>query len=394
MKKIAEDLYYVGVNDRRKLKFEDMWPLPKGITYNSYLIKDEKTALFDTMEISFSDLFLRKVAEVLDGRTLDYVIVDHMEPDHAGSIRLLRQYYPDVQIVGNKKSFDMLKGFHNIDTGLKLVGEGDTLSLGRHNLTFYMAPMVHWPEVMVAYDSFNKSLFSADAFGSFGAIDGGVIDEEMNTDFYWDEMERYYSNIIGKYGAQVQRALSKIKKLDLKMICSTHGPVWKKHLNRAMEVYDRLSRYEAKEGVVILYASMYGHTEQLAETIAQNLAEAGVKNIVMHCVSNTSASYILRDIFHYKGLIVGSPTYCNDIHPDIESILSKIKIRGIKNRTFGYFSTFSWANAAEKKLDIFAKEMKWEVVSEPVQQRQNITKDSHPGCKILAEAMAKKLTEE
>lgn len=302
LKEIADKVYYVGVNDRQKALFENMWPLPYGVSYNSYLIVDEKTVLIDTVDVCYSDIFLKKVADALDGRSLDYLVVNHMEPDHAGSIRLLRQQYPDVQIVGNNKTFGMLDGYHGIKEGLYEVKEGDTLHTGRHELAFYMAPMVHWPEVMVTYDVTDKILFSADAFGTYGTLDGGVIDAEMNVEHYWEEMIRYYSNIVGKYGSPVQRALQKLSGLDIQTICSTHGPVWREYASKAIDIYDRMSRYEGEEGVVIIYGSMYGNTEQMAEAIAASLADNGIKNIVMHNVSKSPSSYILKDVFKYKGV--------------------------------------------------------------------------------------------
>ena len=391
MKEIANQIYYVGVNDRQKTLFENMWPLPYGVSYNAYLIVDEKTVLIDTVDVCYSDLFLKKVAEALQGRTLDYLIVNHMEPDHAGSIRLLRQQYPDVKIVGNTKTFGMLAGFHGITDGLYEVKEGDTLNTGAHQLSFYMAPMVHWPEVMVTYDATDKILFSADAFGTYGALDGAVVDKDMDCSHYWDEMVRYYANIVGKYGNPVQRALQKLSALEIKTICSTHGPVWQEHVAKAVGIYDRLSRYEAEEGVVILYGSMYGHTEQMAEVIASALADQGVKRIVMHNVSKTPASYILADVFRYKGIIVGSPTYSNQLFPEVEAVLSKIELREVKNRLFGYFGSFSWAGAAVKRLAAFGEKMKWETVGTPAEQKQGMTAADHAACYALGKAMAEQL---
>ena len=392
MKEIANQIYYVGVNDRQKTLFENMWPLPYGVSYNAYLIVDEQTVLIDTVDVCYSDLFLKKVAEALQGRTLDYLIVNHMEPDHAGSIRLLRQQYPDVKIVGNTKTFGMLAGFHGITDGLYEVKEGDTLNTGAHQLSFYMAPMVHWPEVMVTYDATDKILFSADAFGTYGTLDGAVVDKDMDCSHYWDEMVRYYANIVGKYGNPVQRALQKLSALEIKTICSTHGPVWQEHVAKAVGIYDRLSRYEAEDGVVILYGSMYGHTEQMAEVIASALADNGVKRIVMHNVSKTPASYILADVFRYKGIIVGSPTYSNQLFPEVEAVLSKIELREVKNRLFGYFGSFSWAGAAVKRLAAFGEEMKWETVGTPAEQKQGMTAADYAACYALGEAMAKKLS--
>ena len=252
LKEIEEGIYYVGVNDRQKVLFENMWPLPYGVSYNAYLIVDEKTVLVDTVDVCYSDIFLKKIEDALNGRELDYLIVDHMEPDHAGSIRLLRQRYPNVQIVGNAKTFGMLEGFHGIKDGLHEVKEGDSLNIGSRSLTFYMAPMVHWPEVMVTYDEKHQLLFSADAFGTYGTLDGGVIDTEMNLDHFWDEMTRYYANIVGKYGTPVQNALRKLSGLTIRTICSTHGPVWKAQIGKVIGIYDRLSRYEGEPGVVVI----------------------------------------------------------------------------------------------------------------------------------------------
>ncbi|MDR3261119.1 MAG: FprA family A-type flavoprotein [Tannerella sp.] len=391
MKKITDDIYYVGVNDRRKSLFENLWPLPYGVSYNSYLIADTKIALVDTVDICYSDIFFKKVEEVLNGRTLDYLIVNHMEPDHAGSIRLLRRHYPDIQIVGNRQTFGMLAGYHGITDGLYEVKEGDVLDLGQHRLTFYMAPMVHWPEVMMAYEETEKILFSADAFGTYGTLDGGVIDSEMNIDRYWDEMVRYYANIVGKYGNPVQKILHKLASADIQTICSTHGPVWHEHKASAIDIYDRLSRYEGQQGVTVIYGSMYGNTEQMAETIAASLAENGIREIVLHDASKSSDSYILRDVFKYKGLIIGSPTYSGQLFPAIDSILKKIEIREVKDRLFGYFGSFTWAGVAVKRLAAFGETMKWETIGEPVEQKQAMNADSYEKCLALGKVMADRL---
>ena len=391
LKTIAKDIYYVGVNDRQKALFENLWPLPQGVSYNSYLIVDEKTVLVDTVDICYSDIFLKKITDALNGRPLDYLIVNHMEPDHAGSIRLLRQQYPNVQIVGNKLTFGMLEGYHGITTGLHEVKEGDTLNIGSRQLSFYMAPMVHWPEVMVTYDAADKILFSADAFGTYGTLDGGVIDTEMNVERYWEEMVRYYANIVGKYGNAVQRALQKLSALDIQTICSTHGPIWREHIAKAIDIYDRLSRYEGEEGVTVVYGSMYGNTEQMAETIASSLAANGVKNIVLHNVSKSASSYILKDIFKYKGVLIGCPTYSNRLFPEIASLLERIETREVKDRLFGYFGSFSWSGVAVKHLAAFGEKMKWTVVGEPVEQKQALKADKYEACWALGQAMAEQL---
>jgi flavorubredoxin len=391
MKEIATKVYYVGVNDRQKDLFENLWPLPYGVSYNSFLIADEKTALIDTVDICYAGVFFNKLDEALNGRTLDYLIINHMEPDHSGCIRLLRERYPDVQIVGNRQTFGMLSGYHHITDGLYEVKEGDTLPLGQHRLTFYMAPMVHWPEVMVAYEETDKILFSADAFGTYGTLDGAVIDSEMNADRYWKEMQRYYANIVGKYGNPVQKALQKLKSLDIQSICSTHGPVWREHKDEAIDLYDRMSRYEGEKGVTIIYGSMYGNTELMADTIASALAENGIREIALHNVSRTHASYILRDVFKYKGLIIGSPTYSGQLFPEIDSILKKIEIREVKNRLYGCFGSFTWAGTAVKRLAAFGETMNWETVSASVEQKQAITNDTNQHCLALGKAMAEQI---
>ena len=389
MKAVAKDIYYVGVNDRQKALFENLWPLPGGVSYNSYLIVDDKTVLVDTVDICYSDLFFKRVAKLLGSRKLDYLVVDHMEPDHAGSIRLLRQIYPDVKIIGNKQTFGMLAGYHGITDGLHEVKEGDTLDLGHHKLSFYMAPMVHWPEVMVTYEETEKVLFSADAFGTFGTLDGGVLDTDMDTDRFWSEMTRYYANIVGKYGGPVQRALKKLSGLDIQTICSTHGPVWTRQSGDVIALYDRLSRYEGLDGVTIVYGSMYGHTEQMAEDIATALSDGGVRHIAMHNVSKSHGSYILRDVFNYRGLIVGCPTYSGQLYPEVEMVLSEIKLREVKDRLFSYFGSFTWAGAAVKHLAAYAEAMKWEVVGTPVEQKQGISTEEQ--CIALGQAMAERL---
>ena len=389
MKSITNDIYYVGVNDRQKKLFENLWPLPHGVSYNSYLIVDKKNILIDTVDICYSELFFKKIDEVLKGGKIDYLIVNHMEPDHSGCIRLLREKYPDILIVGNKQTFNMLAGYNNITEGLYEVKEGDTLNTGSHTFTFYTAPMVHWPEVMFTYDETDKVLFSADAFGTFGALNGGVTDHETDTGPYWDEMIRYYANIVGKYGLPVQKAIQKLSGVDIRIICSTHGPVWTEQKTKAIDIYDRLSRYEGIDGVTIVYGNMYGHTEQMAETIASALSEGGIRKIAMHNAGNTHASYILRDIFNYKGVIIGSPTYNTRIFPAIDSLLSQIALRDVKNRLFSYFGSFTWAGAAVKRLAAFGEEMKWETVGNPVEQKQNISTEEQ--CRALGKAMAERL---
>ncbi|MDR2950996.1 MAG: FprA family A-type flavoprotein [Prevotella sp.] len=393
---IKEDLYYIGVNDRTKHLFENLWPLPKGVSYNSYLIVDEKTALFDTVDVCYSDIFFHKLEIALDGKPLDYVIINHMEPDHSGSLGLLRNRFPNVQIVGNKRTADMVQGFFGITEGVKVIEDGENLSLGKHNLVFHLTPMVHWPETMMTYDTLHKIIFSGDAFGTFGTLDGGITDAQLHPERYYDEMIRYYSNVVGKFGSPVQKALEKLGTLDIKYICSTHGPVWTldEQIKKVIGIYDKLSRYEGDEGVVIAYGSMYGNTEQMAETVAYELAQQGIKEVILHNVSKRSHSYIIRDIFKYKGLIVGSPTYNNKLFPEVEYLLSKVEGRDMKHRYFGYFGSFTWAGAAVKRLAQFAQDTKFEVVGSPVEMKQAMRLDTYDACISLGKSMAERLKQD
>ena len=386
------NVHYVGVNDRNKTLFENLWPLPYGVSYNSYLIADDDAVvLVDTVDVAFFEVYLKKIRAVIGDRKIDYLIINHMEPDHSGSISLIKQYYPDIVLVGNKKTFDMVDGYYGVGGERKVVAEGDSLKVGRHDLHFYLIPMVHWPETMVTFDSTDCILFSGDAFGCFGALNGGCIDKNINTEIYMGEMRRYYSNIVGKFGNPVQKALQKCSGLDIKMICPTHGPVWEEKIAEVVAMYDKLSRYEAEEGVVIAYGTMYGNTEQMAEAIAEELSAHGIKNIVMHNVSKTPHSFILADIFRYKALIVGCTTYNMHLYPEMEALLSKVAARDMKNRLIGYFGSFTWASAAVKKLGEYAAQLKFEVVGNPVEMKQSMSAGSEQQARELAVAMADRL---
>ena len=385
---IAKDIFYVGVNDRQKHKFENMLPLPLGVSYNAYMIIDEKTALIDTVDIAMGDLFIDKIQSQLKGRKLDYLIINHMEPDHSGSIKLIRKYYPEMIIVGNSKTLSMVEGFYGVDNNMLEIKDEEVLSLGKHKLQFHLTPMVHWPETMMTFDQGEKVLFSGDAFGCFGTLDGAVVDTDMNIDRYWDEMTRYYANIVGKYGAAVQKALKKLTPLDFEMICSTHGPIWKEYVSEVVDKYDQYSRYDSEEGVVIVYGSMYGFTELMAETVAQGLSQSGIKTIIIHNVSKSDPSVILQDIFKYRGLIVGSPTYSNELYPEVESLLRKIEIRGVKHRIFGCFGSFTWASAAVKRLNSFVETMKWTKAEISVDEKQGLKEDNYKACLELGRQVA------
>lgn len=393
---ITKGIHYVGVNDRHKHIFEGLWPLPYGVSYNSYIIADEKIALVDTVEADFFTQYLDNIRSVIGDRPIDYIIVNHMEPDHSGSLTLIKKYYPNAKIVGNKKTFGMMQGFYRVgndaDGDTVEVKNGDTLQLGSHTLAFTLVPMVHWPETMVTLDTTANVLFSGDAFGCFGALNGAYIDAEMNCDIYWDEMLRYYSNIVGKYGTPVQQALKKLAGVQMDYICSTHGPVWHEHIGRVVGMYDRLSRYEGADGLVIAYASMYGNTECAAEVIARAASEAGVKNIIMHDVSRTHHSYIIADIFRYRALILGAPTYNNGLYPQMESLLSELAGRDMKNRLLGWFGSFSWAGKAMKTIGEWNEtRLHFEPVGTPVEIKQSLDEATTRACEELGRAMGERL---
>lgn len=402
MQQITDNVFYVGVNDRNKNLFEGLWPLPNGVSYNSYLIVDDKVCLVDTVEVDFFMAYIKNIQEVIGDRRIDYLVVNHMEPDHSGAIELIRKYYPDVQIIGNKKTFDMAGGFYGINSNCVEVKNGGAVSLGRHTMKFVMTPMVHWPETMMTVlesnsgsgEATERILFSGDAFGCFGALNGGIIDSQINCDGFWLEMVRYYSNIVGKYGVPVQNALKKFAGVHLDYICSTHGPVWHDYIELVVAMYDGMSRYETEEGLVICYGTMYGNTERAAEVIARAASDAGIKNIVMYNVSKTHHSYIIRDVFRYRGLIVGAPTYNAGLYHEMNVLLDELSNRDIKNHLIGWFGSYAWAGKAVEKIRMWNdNHLHFEPVGTPVEIRQSLDADTTAQCMALGEAMARRLKE-
>lgn len=345
-RKVTEDLYWVGSNDRRLAMFEGVYSVPDGVSYNSYLLLDEKTVLFDTVDKAVKGVFFENIAEVLGERKLDYLVVHHMEPDHSEAIQELVMRYPEVKIICNKKIAGMIKQYFDfdIDSRAILMKEGDSFSTGKHNLVFVMAPMVHWPEVMVSYDTTDKILFSADGFGTFGALNGALFADEVNFERdYLDEARRYYCNIVGKYGDQVQTLLKKAATLDIEMICPLHGFVWRKNIGDFIGKYMHWSSYAPEEyGVVIAYASVYGHTENTAEILACKLRDRGVRT-VMFDVSVTPASDIIAAAFKWSHLVFASTTYNAGIFVNMESLIYDLVAHNIQNRTIALIENGSWA---------------------------------------------------
>lgn len=350
VKAIHPDLYWVGANDRRLALFENVYPISRGVSYNSYVLLDEKTVLLDTVDKSVSDQFFENVAHVLNGRRLDYLIVNHMEPDHCGTIEQLVLRYPEVKIVCNAKTVQMIKQFFtfDIDSRAVLVKEMDTLCTGRHTLAFVMAPMVHWPEAMVTYDTTDKVLFSADAFGTFGAINGNLFADEVNFETeYLDDARRYYTNIVGKYGTQVQTLLRKAATIDIQTICPLHGPVWRKNIGWFIDKYVKWSTYTPEENaVMIAYASVYGNTANVADILASKLADAGVRNVKVYDVSNTHPSVLVAEAFRCSHLVFASTTYNADIFVTMETLLHDIVAHNLQNRTVALIENGTWAPTA------------------------------------------------
>lgn len=353
-RKVTDDVVWIGGSDRRLALFENIFPIPRGVSYNSYLLKDEKTVLLDTADCSIAEQFLENLAYALEGRNLDYVIVNHMEPDHCALIRDILVRYPQVQIVGNAKTFTMMDQFFDFDlTGKTVtVKEGDTLETGRHTLSFIMAPMVHWPEAMMTYDTADKILFSADAFGTFGALNGNIFADELDFDRDWlDDARRYYTNIVGKYGAPVQAVLKKAAGIEIAVICPLHGPIWRENLSYLLEKYQIWSSYEPEDqAVMIAYASMYGNTENLANVLACKLADAGIRNIAVYDVSNTHVSQLIAESFRCSHIVLAAPTYNGGIYPVMESYLNDMQALAVQKRTFAVLDNGTWASTAGKQM--------------------------------------------
>lgn len=396
VKKVTDDLYWIGGSDRRLALFENVYPIPRGVSYNSYVLLDEKTVLLDTVDASISGLFFENLEHVLNGRTLDYLIVNHMEPDHCAVIGEVVRRYPDVKLVCNAKTVPMLKQFFNfpVEDRTVIVKEMDTMCTGKHTFAFVMAPMVHWPEAMVSYDTVDKILFSADGFGTFGAINGNLFADEVNFERDWlDDARRYFINIVGKYGVQVQNLLKKAATLEIKMICSLHGPVWRENLGWFIEKYDTWSSYKPEDqAVMIAYASIYGNTENAAEILASKLADKGVKNIAMYDVSVTDPSVIVSESFRCSHLVFAAPSYNGGIFTKMETVLSELKAHSLQNRTVAIMENGTWAPVAGKQMrEIFAGMKNIELLEEGVTIRSAVKEAQEASLEALAEKIASSL---
>ncbi len=351
--KITNDIKYVGVNDHQVDLFEGQYVVPNGMAYNSYVILDEKIAVMDTVDIHFTKEWLANVENALDGRTPDYLVVQHMEPDHSANIQNFMEKYPGTTIVGNAKTFTMMEQFFTLDSEVKrfTVQDKGTLSLGKHELTFVFAPMVHWPEVMVTYDSTDKVLFSADGFGKFGALD---VEEDWD-----DEARRYYIGIVGKYGMQVQKLLKEASALDIQIICPLHGPVLTENLGHYLEKYDIWSSYRPEEnGVLIAYASVYGNTKKAAELLAEKLKAKGYPKVVLADLARMDMAECVEDAFRYSHLVLATLTYNGDVFPCMKTFINQLTERSYQNRTVGFMENGTWAPTAKKVMQMMLEKSK------------------------------------
>lgn len=389
---ITDNLIYVGASDRRLALFENIYPIPRGVSYNSYLLLDDATVLFDTVDASVAAQFFENVDAALDGRKLNYVVVHHMEPDHAATLMDLLRRHPEATVVTTAKASQMIEQFFGTKPAqLMAVKEGDTLTTGAHTLVFTMAPMVHWPEVMMTYDQTSGTLFSADAFGTFGALSGNLFADQVNFEHEWlNDARRYYINIVGKYGLQVQNVLKKAATLDIQTICPLHGPVWRENLGWFIAKHDLWSRYEPEDrAVVIIYGSIYGHTEAAALRLAALLSERGVRGIKAYDASHTHTSKLLAECFRASHIVLASSTYNNGLFTPIESLLADLKAHAWQRRTVALIENGSWAPQAAKLMRAELEQMKdIAIVPDPVTLKSAATPAQEEQLAALADQIA------
>ena len=388
---VNKDTWWVGVNDRSTDRFEALWSLPNGVAYNAYVVLGEKTAAIDTVKGPWGDEYSHKLEEALGGRDLDYLVVNHMEPDHSGLILELRRRWPDLQIVGNAKTLPLLKGYYGVTSKTLAVADGDTLDLGGHVLKFATIPMVHWPESMVTFDASTGVLFSNDAFGGFGAHEGGLFDDQRERPRWEDDMLRYYAAILGRYSSGVQVALKKLGGLPIKNIFPAHGTLFRTDAQQVVDLYDRWSRCDTERGAVVVYGSMYGNTRRMAEAVCTGISESGVKEIRLYDASRTEADFILRDIWRYCGLALLSCTYNMLLFPPIEALCSKLLNRMPKNHVLGIAGSYSWASGAFPALQAFAEKARLERAEPDVEVFTSPTAEDLARCEAMGRDLGTKV---
>lgn len=386
---IVDNIYWVGSNDRETDLFERMWPLPRGVSYNCYLIVGQKTALLDTVKKSSLPSCLKKIGDVLGPKPrIDYLVVHHLEPDHSGSLPLLKKLFPEMCIIGNEKTAEFLGHLYGIKNDVRIVKDGDELDLGGRKLKFFLTPMVHWPETMMSYEINDKILFSGDAFGGFGTLDGDIFDDTLDIAYLEDEILRYFSNIVGKYAGPVQKAIEKLTGTDIKMVAATHGPVWRKQSSEIINRYDKWSRQEGEQGIVVAYGSMYGGTERMMEAVTRGISETGFRKIRVHDLSRSHVSYVIRDAWRYKGLILGSPTYDTGMFPPVNSLVYLLDEKKLRNRVVGLFGSYGWTGGGVKGLKGFVERSKLELIEPVVEARFTATEDELVQCRQLGRNVA------
>ncbi|MDR1651480.1 MAG: FprA family A-type flavoprotein [Synergistaceae bacterium] len=387
---ITDSIFWIGENDRETDRFEGLWSLPHGVAYNSYLLRGEKNILIDTVKSSFSDDFLKKIYYLLEGRAPDYAIVNHMEPDHSGSLSALRNLFPGIKFIGNAKTAEMMKNFFGIEENVITVREGETVDLGGRRFAFALTPMVHWPESMVAYDVSDRILFSSDIFGGFGATEGGVFDDQADMGLVESEMMRYYVNIVGRFSASALKALAKVRSLDVGMICPAHGPIWRSDPERVISLYEKWSRQETEDGVVVAYGSMYGNTKAAAGAIAAALAERGVSRVAVYDMVRSDLSAAAADIWRNAGLILAGCTYNMELFPPMSTLIRHLESKNMKGRYVGLCGTFSWAEASMRELSEFVGRSGggWTLVEPKILIKSAPKEQDFEQCGLLAANMA------
>ena len=391
---VTEDIFWVGTNDLDTTLFENIWPLPRGVSYNAYLIRDDKTALIDSVKGMFVTGLIETIQQHLGpGRPLDYLIVNHMEPDHSGSILVLRRVFPNLKIIGNAKTAGFLADFYGVTENVQIVDDGDLLDLGRHKLRFYLTPMIHWPETMMTHDETTKVLFSGDAFGGFGALPGGIFDDEVDVAFFEDEALRYFSNIVGKFCNVVARTIERLSDLEISAVAATHGPVWRQKPHTIINQYQRWARQETEDGAVVVYGSMYGNSERMAQAVARGLAEEGVEKVRIHNVSRTHNSFIISDLWRFRAFAFGAPTYNVSLFPLMDDLMRLLANVRLTDRVAGIFGTYAWTGGGVKAIRAYCEKARYQLVDPVVEAKCSPTCDDLENCRLLGRNIAKALRE-
>ncbi len=387
-RQIHDSIFWVGVNDTQTSLFENQLSLPHGIAYNSYLILDDQVVLIDTVKGSFFSSFLSSLKGVLQGRPIDYLVINHMEPDHSGAVDALIELYPKMKLIGNSKTRDMVRAYFHHEIDFVEVQDGQRFSIGKKELQFFFIPMVHWPETMVTYDSSSGTLFSCDAFGGFGTLDGGIFDDELDFSVLEGEMLRYYANIVGRYSSMVQKALNKLGGIQIQTIAPSHGMVWRKDPRKVIGLYDRWSRQDTERGAVVVYGTMYGNTETMAYSIAKGMRDSGLHNIILHNLSKSDHSEAIRDIWRMRGLALGCCTYNMSMFPKMDALVRSIDNKMILNRIAGLFGTYTWSGGGMKGVQAFVEKWKWPLIGPQVEVKGVPTSEDLSQTHLLGKHMA------